>query len=70
MAIEPPRTLCYLLRLWSVETENGRQWRASLESIDSSKRTGFADLEALLDFLEAQTATHQARNLPPIQKGD
>lgn len=38
----------YLLRLW--QSENGG-WRASLQSIQTSERHMFADLESLLAFL-------------------
>lgn len=49
------RYLSYMLRLW--ETANGEDviWRASLESPGSRKRRGFASLQSLIDFLEAQT---------------
>jgi hypothetical protein len=54
---EPPRYLAYMLRLWQVETEEGRRWRASLESPHSGERHGFAGLEALLAFLVEKTET-------------
>jgi hypothetical protein len=48
------RYLSYLLRLW--ETSNGERqiWRASLESPGSGQRQGFASLQSLIEFLEAQ----------------
>jgi hypothetical protein len=44
-----------MLRLW--ETSNGEKqiWRASLESPGSGQRRGFASLQSLIDYLEAQT---------------
>jgi len=49
------RYLSYMLRLW--ETSNGEKqiWRASLESPGSGQRRGFASLQSLIDYLEAQT---------------
>ncbi|MBN1810740.1 MAG: hypothetical protein JXA14_02780 [Anaerolineae bacterium] len=48
------RYLSYLLRLW--QTSDGRKtiWRASLQSPNSEERHGFANLEELMSFLEAQ----------------
>ena len=48
------RYLSYMLRLW--ETSNGERqiWRASLESPGSGQRQGFASLQGLIDFLEAE----------------
>jgi len=44
----------YLLRLWRAgEGENG--WQASLESIHTGKRRGFADLDALVAYLRRET---------------
>ncbi len=45
----------YLLRLWRTSSQSNAVWRASLESAQSGERRGFADLESLLAFLEAQT---------------
>lgn len=42
----------YLLRLWRADGEGGGAWRASLEDAHSGERRGFADLHALLRFLE------------------
>ena len=44
----------YLLRLWRAE-DAAPEWRASLESPDSSERRGFSDLRALFRFLEELT---------------
>ena len=46
--------LSYLLRLWQVDGAKP-MWRASLESVGTGARHGFATLEALFDFLEAET---------------
>ena len=48
------RYLSYMLRLW--ETSNGETqiWRASLESPGSGQRRGFASLQGLMAFLEAE----------------
>lgn len=45
----------YMLRLWRIdEGEDGVQ--VSLESIHTGERKGFANLEAMLDFLRRQMA--------------
>lgn len=50
---EQPDYQSYLLRLWRVDKgENGVQ--ASLESTHTGERRGFANLEAMLDFLRRQ----------------
>jgi hypothetical protein len=49
-----PRYLSYLLRLWQTSDENKTVWRASLQSPSSEKRHGFASLEELFEFLQAQ----------------
>lgn len=55
----PPRYHAYLLRFWEerLQGEGGAViWRFSLEDASSGKRRGFASLEALLAFLQEQTA--------------
>lgn len=47
--------LSYLLRLWFVEQKSGGVWRASLEDPHSGKRSGFADMNSLMQFLDQQT---------------
>jgi hypothetical protein len=47
--------LAYLLRLWQVETKEGTNCRAMLQSPHSGKRMGFDSLEELFDFLREQT---------------
>ena len=53
---EPPDYLSYLLRLWRV-SEDKTVWRASLESSYTGERKGFADINDLFDFLQAQIST-------------
>lgn len=54
--------LSYLLRLWQVNGYSDSRtaskpaiWRASLENPLTHEHLGFANLEALIDFLRAQT---------------
>jgi len=49
------RYLSYLLRLWFVKQNDCGIWRASLEDPHTGTRSGFADMEALMHFLEKQT---------------
>jgi hypothetical protein len=49
------RYLSYLLRLWQTGDGEEQVWRASLQEPGSEERHGFASLQELLDFLEAQT---------------
>ncbi len=49
------RYLSYLLRLWQTSDGGKQVWRASLESPGSGERRGFASLEDLIGFLQAQT---------------
>jgi hypothetical protein len=70
-----PRYLSYLLRLWETSNGEARIWRASLESPGSGQRRGFANLQSLIDFLEAQTGqtTLTSRSAPqngPDRPGD
>jgi hypothetical protein len=52
---EQPDYQSYLLRLWRVD-EGDEVWQVSLESARTGERRGFADLEAMLDFLRRRTA--------------
>jgi hypothetical protein len=47
--------LAFLLRLWQVEQGGRAVWRASLEDTRSGERRGFANLDALVEFLRWQT---------------
>ncbi len=55
----------YLLRLWRVETGGGTVWRASLETVGTGERHGFAQLHALYSFLDAETRDTDANLTRP-----
>jgi hypothetical protein len=55
MTTEQPRYLAYMLRLWQVSSDGEPIWRTTLESPHTGERHGFANLELLFTFLEAQT---------------
>lgn len=62
----------YLLRLWqqsqfgsTARTET--TWRFSLEDPHSGERRGFANLEALVAFLESMTLSHHN---PAVRSAD
>jgi len=55
MRTQGPRYLAYMLRLWEVGDEGEPTWRASLESPRTGERRSFANLKALMAFLEEQT---------------
>jgi len=48
------RYLSYLLRLLSVDREGNPAWRVSLQSPHAADRLNFADLEALMNYLEGK----------------
>jgi hypothetical protein len=51
----------YLLRMWRVQAAEGVAWRATLEDVQSGELHGFADLAALLGYLQALgSPDHQA----------
>jgi len=52
------RYLSYLLRLWQIGNGEKQVWRASLESPGTGERQGFASLEKMFDFLQAQAEFH------------
>jgi hypothetical protein len=43
-----PQQTSFLLRLWRSDFE----WRISLENLITGERSGFTDLESLVDFLK------------------
>ena len=45
----------YLLRLWDVDSDGQRVWRASLQDSHTGERRGFANLAALTAFLAEET---------------
>ena len=51
---EPSDYQSYLLRLWRAKEREGG-WRASLESAQTGERKGFATLDALFEYVRAQT---------------
>jgi len=55
------RYLSYLLRLWQTSSQGEEIWRASLEQAGSSELLGFASLNALFDFLTAQTKSGETQ---------
>jgi hypothetical protein len=58
----------YLLRLWHTNW----QWRVSLESPETGKRIGFANLEQLftylMDLTEGNVNTHHSIGIEPSDK--
>jgi len=54
--------MSYLLRLWRTSTDGQGVWRASLTDPLTAERIGFADLEALFEFLRRQTAPRPCAN--------
>lgn len=57
----------YLLRLWRVETGGGTMWRASLETVGTGARHGFAQLQDLYAFLEAEVQGNDTNPPRPSQ---
>ena len=44
----------FMLRIWRAGRANSSEWRASLESVVTGERRGFAGLEALLGYLQQE----------------
>ena len=61
MSAKQPRYLSYLLRMWQTRDGSEQIWRVSLESSDTRERRGFANLEDLFDFLQAQTESQKGK---------
>ena len=62
--------MSYLLRLWQAEHEGALVWRASLESVHTGERRGFASLAALYAFLQQEMAERwpsRCRNQRPTK---
>ena len=55
----------YLLRLWLVEENGNRVWRASLEVTQSGEKHGFASLESMFAFLKEQTRGSETSGVAP-----
>lgn len=54
-----PRLRAYMLRFWEVRSRDPNRpstWRFSLEDPHTGDKLGFADLEALVAFLETELA--------------
>ena len=60
MSSEQRGYLSYLLRLWHIRSEGELIWRASLESVHTGERKGFAHLADVFIFLE-QEISHVVR---------
>lgn len=58
MPEKQPSQQSYLLRLWPEDA----QWRASLQQVATNERVGFADLQSLFLFLQAQTGISDKKN--------
>jgi hypothetical protein len=56
----------FLLRLWETNDQGESRWRASLERPRTGERHGFASLQDLFAFLEAQTSEEERHG----QSGD
>ncbi len=53
---DPPRVRAYMLRYWQVRSDDpncAAVWRFSLEDPHNGDKFGFANLQALVEFLEA-----------------
>lgn len=50
------RYLAYMVRLWTVQRNGGRLWRASVEDVRTGERQAFADVAGLEAFLQAAMA--------------
>jgi hypothetical protein len=48
------REMVFLIHIWPVEEEGKPAWRASLESVQTGERQGFASPEDLFAFIKKQ----------------
>lgn len=55
----------YLLRLWLVEENGNKVWRASLEVTQSGEIHGFASLESMFVFLKEHTRASESSVVAP-----
>jgi hypothetical protein len=46
--------MSFLLRLWQIRSQGELIWRASLESVHTGERKGFASLADVFTFLEQE----------------
>jgi hypothetical protein len=64
MAASERRYLSFLLRLWCIEQDGCKIWRASLEDPHTGEQRGFASLDLMVDFLmkQVQSAGDEQNN--------
>jgi hypothetical protein len=57
----PPHYHSYLLRFWEErgETDTARIWRFMLQDPQTEERYGFADLDALVVWIQEKTILHE-----------
>jgi hypothetical protein len=60
MTTQPNDYTSYLMRLWKTHEGDGAAWRISLEDTRSGCRWQFNSLEAMVAFLQGETADEQA----------
>jgi hypothetical protein len=60
MPEKQPSQQSYLLRLWQEDAQS--PWRASLQNVATNERFGFADLQSMFLFVEAQTGKSDKKN--------
>jgi len=63
MSDEPEGYQTYLLRLWSVQIQGKRQWRASVENPHTGERQLFSSLEQCFAYLQERCGS-QMGNKP------
>ncbi len=59
---KPPRHQSYVLRCWEVRSQHPNRpatWRFSLEKAQTREKRSFADLEALVTFLQTELETRK-----------
>jgi hypothetical protein len=49
--------VAFLLRLWSVNNQGTKSWRASLQHAQTGEIKSFASPDALFDYLRARTTS-------------
>ncbi len=42
-----------MIRIWKEWSTDGGIWRGNIEHLESKKRSGFQDLESMLEFLQS-----------------
>ena len=62
--LKAPTRFAYLLHLW----RSTGQWRASLESLETGKRLGFANLEQLFCYLMDLIEGNLNKQSHPVQE--